>query len=155
VPEDVQAIVDEVREAQLRGVSPLVLAAAAEADLLRRKAGALEEAVVLEPAPGERLDAGARLRDQPGAPAEAPYQAGDHLEHVGRGRRLQGRRLAGPEEAGVGPPVVARGAHDDAADVDAQSGGGPEVREVLSQILVCHAREAARPSYSPELLVLY
>src|SRR5205823_1559758 len=84
VPQHVEAVVNEVGQAQLPGDAGLLLSPAAEDDVVAGHAGLLVEAVVLEPLARPPLRVGARFGDNEQVGAESPFtKLSEGDEHTG------------------------------------------------------------------------
>jgi hypothetical protein len=89
VVQHVGAVVDEVRDVQLPAVVGLLRPLQAEAQVVGRHAGALEEAVVPKPCAALGLHAGPAFRHQPHAAFELVDQRRHGVEHAVVGRRVE------------------------------------------------------------------
>src|SRR5262245_39389734 len=88
--QDVQAVVNEGFDAELRAVVGLLPALQAEDDAVTAQSGLLVESVMFQPVPRAVLDARTALRDQPDAVPEYLYEATDGVESTLNRRRAQG-----------------------------------------------------------------
>ncbi len=115
--EDVLAVVDEARDAELEADRRLLAPLAAEPQPIGADAGGLEEGVPREPAARARLDARAALRDEPDAPLVADDESRDHHKRAVHRRGAQRVVVGAADEGRVG----AVAGDEDATDVDAEA----------------------------------